>query len=87
MTITMASAAISSADPETTSLDTMPVTRMATKLVWKAGWAPNVTKVCGRVPSGSTSSVCLSLLVSVLTLSLHLRGCLRWGETLAFFYA
>lgn len=45
MTITMASAAISSADPETTSLDTMPVTRMATKLVWKAGWAPNVTKL------------------------------------------
>lgn len=39
----MGLAAISSADPEMTSLDTTPVTRMATKLAWKAGWAPNVT--------------------------------------------
>lgn len=45
MTITMALAATSSADPEMTSSDTMPVTRMATKLVWKAGWALNVTKL------------------------------------------
>lgn len=43
MTITMGSAAISSADPEMTSSDTTPVTRMATKLAWKAGWALNVT--------------------------------------------
>lgn len=48
MTITMASAAISSADPETTSLDTMPATRMGTKRAWKAGWAPSATKVCVR---------------------------------------
>lgn len=50
----MASAAISSADPEMTSSDIMPVTRMATKLAWKAGRAPNVTKLfAGRavVPS------------------------------------
>ena len=64
MTITMASAAISSADPETTSLATMPATRMATKLAWKAGWALNVTKVCVGVPGGLTSSWWLSLWVS-----------------------
>ena len=56
MNITMALAAISSADPEMTSLDTMAVTRMATKPAWKAGWVPSVTKVCGHVPDGLTSS-------------------------------
>lgn len=45
MTTTMALAAISFAGPEMTSLDTTPVTRMATKRAWKAGWALSVTKL------------------------------------------
>lgn len=45
MITTMALAAISSVGPEMTSLDIMPVTRMATKPAWKAGWVPSVTKV------------------------------------------
>lgn len=45
MTTTMALAAISSVGPEMTSLDIMPVTRMATKPAWKAGWVLSVTKV------------------------------------------
>lgn len=44
MTTTMALAAISSVGLEMTSLDTMPVTRMATKPAWKAGWVQSVTK-------------------------------------------
>lgn len=46
MTTTMALAAISSAGPEMTSLDIMPVTKTATKPAWKAGWVLSVTKVC-----------------------------------------
>lgn len=41
----MALDATSSAGHEMTSLDTMPVTRMATKLAWKAGWALTATQL------------------------------------------
>jgi hypothetical protein len=64
MTTTMALAAISFVGPETTSLDTMPVTRMATKLAWKAGWVPSVTKVCVHVLVGVPSPEGLLLLLS-----------------------
>lgn len=80
MTITMGSAAISSADPEMTSSDTTPVTRMATKLAWKAGWALNVTMVCGWV---NQLWVSVAFGGQVLT-SPVLRCYLRWGEILAF---
>lgn len=46
MTTITALAAISSVGLEMTSLATMPVTRMATKPAWKAGWVLSVTKVC-----------------------------------------
>lgn len=80
MTITMASAAISSAGPEMTSLDTMPVTRMATRLAWKAGWAPSVTKVCGRVNKLRVS------VTSRVKFSPHMLsgGSVRSGETWAY---
>lgn len=68
MTIIMALAAISSADPEMTSLDTMPATRMATKRAWRAGWARNVTEVCGPVLGG---------------LKPALSGCRHWGQVLS----
>lgn len=48
MTTITALAAISSVGLEMTSSDTMPVTRMATKPAWKAGWVRSVTKVCVR---------------------------------------
>lgn len=46
--ITTALAATSSADPETTSSHTTPVTRTATRPAWKAGWDQSATKVCDK---------------------------------------
>lgn len=44
----MALAATSFVDQEMTSSLTTPVTRMATKPAWKAGWDQNATKVCDK---------------------------------------